>query len=171
MSSNTPGAITRRANTKGTNAMRKFIATLVALVALAAPAAATAHTDYYNVTLNGSTWSNTRITVPHVEVLGCWQATLIDPGQTKYVYNTGTGGPTHYGLAAVVSYWDHIHAMDSDWTTGAETRQFSQSEAGVTLGTRRVWATPTDVTHPLPTPAIKYVQQAGSKSAVVRANC
>jgi opacity protein-like surface antigen len=159
--------------------VKRLIAVAVALAALALPAAAQAHVDYRNVTINGSPWSNTYVggsgqQGPGYTVPSCGGAVVINPGETKYI-----AGPSavhkNYGVGVPMggfdhTYWDHLHPFDSDWVTGAETRQWSHSASGVTLGSRRVriWAGATLAIYDY---GIKFVHQAGSRHAVVRANC
>src|SRR5215212_425767 len=102
--------------------MKRLIALAAALVVLAVPAAASAHIDYKSITLTGSPWSSTFISGPSAHVLGCWEADAVAPGQTKYLVNGGSGGPSHWGIAvAISSDYSHWHgsAFDSDIVTGA----------------------------------------------------
>lgn len=140
--------------------MRKFVVLAAALGALALPAAAAAHTDYRNVTLDPAeaTFAGT---VPPTETLACWAATIVDPGQTKYV-KAGGGGPNKWGLAELVD-WSHIHALwGDDGGVGYSTREFWGNY--FSLGSRYM-------VDSAGVYFVKFVHKGGAKAAVVRKNC
>lgn len=142
--------------------MRRMVLALVAAAALVVPASASAHTDYYNVTLAGST--NTLVSGVAFDAPQCWGTVNVAPGQTKYVINPNNF--TRFGLGGLAAGW-HIHPADQDFVTGPETRNFHFPN-GVSLGSRRVqiltgfgWLA-----------GVRFTHQGGSSNLViVRINC
>jgi hypothetical protein len=152
--------------------MRKVLL-LILTLCLVFPATTLGHVDYKNVDLAPTTyWSNNVQNItPPVTVLGCWEVAGIVPGETKYI-KEGVGPNGTYGLAVFVD-WVHWHGylIDGDFVTGPDTRQFSDSTYGTTLGTRRMWVDIILNGQRYKTNVTKFVHQGGQKAYAIRNNC
>lgn len=155
--------------------MKKFAVLAVLAFGLLIPSAASAHVDYWNVTISGTPWSSTTVNTNNITLYhkACWQLYVLGPGQTVYLHNGGIksdgspASPGAWGLAYAQDF-THWHPFQSSQVTGPETRQFMYeyiNNPGI-LATRRV-----NTTGGTSVQAVKFVNQSGPYSVVIRANC